>query len=503
MKRACMRATRLIAAAELVGNAARLQARRKEPRIFVEKVRKKVVKKGQGGAAGSHKTGNIFIDHAGKFGFAFICGVVGYFMRNWKGGKVEEELRKEMSYNVAISSGEILELRASNPNFGLVEFEYFADELWKAYPGGRVTWRDFERAVKSSLSLIRDQGNVEGGASGDGDGTFDGRLNSIMSNARFPIEGWHIIDRVAHGLPLDPQDNTYSLQDLLVVMTHVIDGASTEELIETLFKIAVTAQSVRPSSSVDSESPLLSASSLPGTIASLVNACMIPLRNQTIVTKKWPLFDYGKASSEDVLIAAIEGMQQTKESDGKNMEIWNSISFPDDFGSPDPPSFLDFLQGLMRQQDEETQQVSVESAWATNPWEQQTQSNIESVSGQSLNLEDFTLLMMSKKVCTFGSCRKKKKKQDTAPTNSNAQHSGMGVMSSKVLKRAKELKHQDLVAVSKGEMKKADVFEASDTFDRPRQGYYFGWKNDGLSNGLGWHRDYLGIAMSEQDAQSK
>ena len=100
------------------------------------------------------KTGNLLVDHAGKLGLAaLLCGV-GYFARNWKGGKAEEDAREEIGKQQSISVGEVRELRASNPNFGLAEFEYFAMEAWAEYPNGRVTWPAFQQMVQTDCASL-------------------------------------------------------------------------------------------------------------------------------------------------------------------------------------------------------------------------------------------------------------------------------------------------------------------------------------------------------------
>jgi hypothetical protein len=488
-------------------NALRVAARSAPRRVFTERVRRKVVHEDSRGGRGAHKTGNVLIDHAGKLGLCALLGVVGYFVRNWKGGRAEEDARDELGAQLSISAGEVRELRASNPRFGLVEFDDLTVEAWARYPTGRVTWPDFERLVRTRLSHL---GRGVLGSDGGGgevlaqDHPDEAPLNDTLkdifasSGGRFPVEGWHVLDRVAHGLPRDHRSQTYALQDLLVVLTHAVDGATTEELIRTVFQLAIMTQNNTQQPHRDGHEPNLLPSSLPGTIASLIHACMIPARNQTIVTNLWPVFEYGRATPDDVLKAAVESMLLLKVEDESRLEVWKSMTFPEGFGTPAPPKFLDFLQGLMSGSADED---GGGGAGGGNT----TLSSPGPPTGQVLLVEDFLDLMMSKKLCAFGSCRKKKKKKDaedevedeavqTSTTDS-------GLITPAILKRAKALQYRDLMAVKEGDLKQTEVFEPTKTFDFPRSGYYFGWKKDGLSTGLGWHRDYVGIALQEEEQQ--
>ncbi len=487
------------------GNALRAAARAAPRRVFTERVRKKVVREDSAAARGAHKTGNLLIDHAGKIGLAALLGVVGYFVRNWKGGRAEEDARDEIGAHLSISAGEVRELRASNPRFGLVEFEDFAATAWARHPTGRITWPAFEQLVRTRLShLGRGMGSdtVDKLARDEQDGlAMNETLKEIFadSETRIPLQGWHVLDRVAHGLPRDRRTQTYALQDLLVMLTHAVDGATTEELIRTVFQLAVMTQN-NVGKDPGLEAVLLPAS-LPGTVASLTHACMIPARNQTIVTKLWPVFEYGRATPRDVLKAAIESILLVKVEDESRLDIWKSITFPEGFGTPKPPKFFEFLQHLMSGIDHEgVDEGSASTTKSPAPAEAATAAGAGLPTGRALTEEDFLDLLMSKKLCAFGSCKKKKKVEleNESDGGGLTKNIGSGFITPAILKRAKAMQYRDLMAVKEGDLKQIEVFEPAEIFDSPRVGYYFGWKKDGLSTGLGWHRDYVGIALQEQ-----
>ena len=261
-------------------------AKKKELRTIIEKVRRKKVVPPK---PGDNKTGNILIDNAGKIGmFGFLSGCF-YFYRGWKGGHNEDAVAEKIVKTLTIGTGEINELRASNPNFDLVQYTTFCSNAWKQYPDGRVTSSQFKSMVQIDLQhLINEETRLPKNLLGIG-------------GKELPIKGWYVLDRVFRRHPKLKSDNTYRLTDLLTSLSLCVDG-ELEDLIHALYTVALLDQG--------SEDLIYSMHTFPNFVETLIHSNLVPSRQQTRLQTEYFMYDYGQASAKDIANTTVQGCVQ-------------------------------------------------------------------------------------------------------------------------------------------------------------------------------------------------
>jgi hypothetical protein len=485
-----LRLTRLrsLAKATVVGERGNvLSYAQPAPKLIVERVRRKKAKSFQ---KGDNKTGNILIDNAGKIGLGVFCSAVFYFYRGWKSGKAEEETADRIMDQSTVSPSEINELRASNPYFDLVQYETFSTEAWKTFPKGRVTKEEFHQLIQEKLQHLIKEGD---------------RIphQAMLNSKEFPIKGWYVLDRVIGRHQRDCKDNTFRLTDLLTTLSLCMDSNDAlSDVLRGLYTVSLLDQR--------SSDMTLDMATFPTLVESFIGSNLIPAKQQTKCSNKYPMFDFNQATPKDIAKRAVLGsvidfderyysnksyMTRLKEALGVSDEVFvdgcsrlRNVDVPDRFGSKPPAKFVEWIQSLVIGGDESV--VGKVEEEATRLYE----DNQEKMSGQ-IEFEDFYQLMISRHLCAMNSCiklKKKKKRKTAAEGEEEFDRESISLNYRRVQLRAQEDKRQALMLLAKehdGSNTSNEIFIPSNKFQGRKDGYYYGHC---LPYGLGYHRDFYG-----------
>ena len=530
------RTLRTLAQATVVGTRGNIVTfKPPAPHTFIEQVRRKKVRPFK---KTTEKSGNILIDNAGKIGLSAFAGVVFYFYRGWKGGHEEDAAAEKVAATVTVGSGEINELRASNPMFDLVQYELLCSESWKKYPTGKVTLNEFKNFIRIKLShLIREQDRLP--------------QELLGTEGEFPIKGWYVLcDRVFRRHPTTRGEtgcgggggggggeSQYRLTDLLTSMNLCMDGPLEDQL-RGMYTVCLLDQSASEME--------LDMSTFPSMINTFINSNMIPSKQQTRVSTLWPMYQYNQTTSKDLASRAIlgcvadinerneksyfervkeimgfSGAEKESEEETEKTRL-HDIIVPDPFGSIKPIPLLEYLKeiglrltgsGSNRGSDgknddnesydgESNGEVvdgGVTAAVVAADVAGDDDEQEEKIMGR-IQFSDFYLMMTSRHLCAMGSCHKKKKKKLKKNTNEDGGDGGDGVYNGdgnyeeneynarRLFIEAEDMRRKDKLLLASSNESEI-CFIPAETFQGMKEGYYYGRREP---EGLGYHRDYYG-----------
>ena len=468
-------------------------------RTVVEQVRRKKVKPPK---PGDNKTGNLLIDNAGTIGLAAFGSLVFYFYRGWKGGHNEDAAAEIVLNTLTISTGEINELRSSNPRFDLYQYESFCAKAWNTFPQGRLTAEQFKAMVGTELQhLIRSDGS---------------KLppHLLGQNTEFPIKGWYALDRVIRRHPKDRnKNNTYRLTDLLTSLSLCVDG-DLEDVLRALYTVCLLDQ--------QSENLELSLHTFPNLVQTFINTNVVPSRQQTRIKKNWLMYEYEQATAKDIAKRTIDGclkdwdekhtkgsFTQFKETIGwskpekeENVPdtLLRDVYVPEIFGSPLPLTVVEWVTSTFNEWTGNS--PSLEEMEDLEELETIKEAEQAAIEG-AVRYKEFYWMMTSRHLCAMGSCHKlKKAARERAKKGITEEESTTTLQQEinyrRVAVNAEDLrrKEENLRENNNGDDTTLKSFIPSTTFQGFKEGYYFA---NVAPNGLGYHRDYFGSCIKETE----
>jgi hypothetical protein len=244
----------------------------------------------------------------------------------------------------------------------------------------------------------------------------------------------------------------------------------------------------------------LDMSTFPNLVGTFMNSNIVPSKQQTRVSRLWPMYEYGQTTPKDLAARAIIGcvadvaerneksyFERAKEIAGfggaKSEEDertgLHDVIVPETFGSSKPIPLLEYLKetGLSfiggSGEDDEKMDEKMDERRGEEETDQQK------IVG-TIRFDDFYLMMTSRHLCAMGSCHKKKKKKKSGDGDEGEYEKGYNARSIAI--EAEDWRRKDKLLAESS-------FVPAETFQGVKEGYYYGSREP---DGLGYHRDYYG-----------